>query len=135
MNEAISPELRRQIEWDCTRLINLHATLNDAARWDDLAALYTVDAKMARPTAPDQPITGRDAILASFKARPPRVTRHVCANIVIDVETPERAVGHSSVVLYTGSGAPLVGTSSDVFALTPDGWKFAERNGSVTFGP
>ena len=36
-------------------LIALYANLNDAARWDEVAALYTEDGSMTRPTAPDAP--------------------------------------------------------------------------------
>ncbi|MEI9852363.1 MAG: hypothetical protein WDN24_17610 [Sphingomonas sp.] len=29
----MTDEKRRAIEWECTRLINLYANLNDQARW------------------------------------------------------------------------------------------------------
>ena len=60
------------IEWECARLINRYALLNDAGRWDELVALYAEDGLMTRPTAPDAPIVGREALLAAFTARPPR---------------------------------------------------------------
>lgn len=130
MNEAE----RRAIEWECTRLVNLYALLNDAGRWDEVAALYAEDGLMTRPTAPDAPIVGRDAILTAFKARPPRVTRHVCANIVIDVESATAARGSSAMLLFTSAdGPPLVGGFEDRFVLTEKGWRFAERRGTLTF--
>jgi hypothetical protein len=125
---------RRAIEWECSRLIALYANLNDGARWADVAELYAVDAAMARPTAPDVLISGRGAILAAFLARSPRTTRHVCANVVIDVESRTIARGTSAMVLYTAHDAPLVGSFHDRFVLTDDGWRFAERRGSLTFG-
>jgi hypothetical protein len=88
---------RRAIEHDCARLIALYANLNDEARWTEVAALYAEDGVMVRPTAPDAPTVGRAAILEAFKARPPRVTRHVCSNVVIDVESEDIARGVSGV--------------------------------------
>ena len=124
---------RRAIEHDCTRLIALYANLNDEARWDEVAALYAEDGVMVRPTAPDAPTVGREAILAAFKARPPRVTRHVCSNVVIDVESEDAARGVSAMLLFTGAAEPLVGSVHDRFVLTADGWRFAERRGSILF--
>lgn len=129
----MSPEDRRAVEHDCARLIALYANLNDEARWDEVAALYAEDGVMIRPTAPDAPVVGRVAILAAFKSRPPRLTRHVCSNVVIDVEGPATARGTSAMLLFTGEGAPLVGSFHDRFCLTAHGWRFAERRGSLTF--
>jgi len=125
---------RRAIEWDCARLINLYAQLNDAARWEEVAALYAPDGLMTRPTAPDTPIVGRDAILAAFRARPPRTTRHICSNIVVTVDSATRARGSSAMLLFTAADAPpLVGGFEDVFVRAADGWRFAERRGSLAF--
>lgn len=124
---------RRAIEHDCARLIALYANLNDEARWDEAAALYAEDGVMVRPTAPDKPTQGREAILAAFKARPPRVTRHVCSNVVIDVESEDTASGVSAMLLFTGAAEPLVGSFHDTFVRTADGWRFAERRGSLLF--
>lgn len=124
---------RRAAEADCARLIALYANLNDAARWDEVAALYAEDGVMVRPTAPDAPVTGRAAILAAFQARPPRVTRHVCSNVVIEVESADSARGESAMLLFTGGPAPLVGSFHDRFVRTAEGWRFAERRGSLLF--
>lgn len=141
----MSPDQRRAIEWECTRLVNLYANLNDEGRWEEVAALYAEDGLMTRPTAPDAPIVGRAALLASFRARPPRTSRHVCANIVVDVESDSRASAFSVILLFTGridvdgglplrdDGPPLVGTYSDRFVLTGEGWRFAERRGGLCF--
>jgi hypothetical protein len=141
----MNPEERRGIEWECARLINLYANLNDEGRWDEVAALYTEDGLMTRPSAPDEPIAGREALLASFRARPPRASRHFCANIVVTVESATEASAHSNILLLTGKaeaggglpllddGPPLVGEYRDRFALTADGWRFAERRGSLSF--
>lgn len=124
---------RRAVEADCARLIALYANLNDEARWDEVAELYAEDGVMVRPTAPNAPVAGREAILEAFKARPPRTTRHVCSNVVIDVESDTTARGTSAMLLFTGEGAPLVGSFHDRFILTDDGWRFAERRGSLIF--
>ena len=130
----MTPEMRRAAEWDCTRLINLYAQLNDAARWSELAALYAMDGSMTRPTAPDEPIVGRPAILAAFEARPPRTSRHICANVVIEVESEHAARGTSAMLLFTNADRPpLVGGFEDRFINTDEGWRFAERRGVMTF--
>ncbi|WP_374418085.1 nuclear transport factor 2 family protein [Novosphingobium arvoryzae] len=129
----MTEDQRRAIEADCARLIALYANLNDEARWEDVAELYTDDGLMTRPTAPDAPIVGRAAILAAFQARPPRKTRHVCSNVVIDVEDHASARGISAMVLFTEGGVPLAGSFHDRFVLTADGWRFAERRGSLAW--
>jgi hypothetical protein len=143
----MSPEQRLAIEWECARLINRYANLNDMARWEEVAALYSEDGLMTRPTAPDKPIVGRKALLESFLARPPRASRHVCANIVVDVESECAASAFSVILLFTGTAdpagglpvrdesPPLVGTYRDRFVLTGDGWRFAERHGELSFSP
>ncbi|QNA84182.1 nuclear transport factor 2 family protein [Sphingomonas sp. So64.6b] len=135
MSDTPTDQERRAIEGECARLVNRYANLNDAGDWDAVAALYAADGSMTRPTAPDQPIVGREAILAAFLARPSRTTRHICANIVIDVESPTMARGESAMLLFTGAAAPLVGSFHDRFVLTTDGWRFAERRGSILFAP
>jgi ketosteroid isomerase-like protein len=118
----------------CERLIITYAALNDAGDWDGVAALYTDDGRMSRPTAPDDFIGGRDAILAAFKARPARTTRHICANIRVTIQSETEATATSQILLFTGAGqVPLVGTYADAFALTDTGWRFAERRGSLDF--
>ena len=130
----MTPEQRRAIEWECARLINHYANLNDQGRWDEVAALYAEGGSMTRPTAPDAPIVGREALLASFLARPARTSQHVVANIVIDVESATEARGYSAILLLTSKdGPPLAGQYKDRFVLTEQGWRFAERRGGLTF--
>jgi ketosteroid isomerase-like protein len=118
----------------CERLILDYAAFNDAGNWDAVAALYTPDGRMSRPTAPDDFLEGRDVILAAFKSRPPRTTRHICANIRVTIESGTRATAVSQILLYTAADKPpLVGSYADVFACTADGWRFAERRGSLDF--
>lgn len=126
-------EAVRAIEHDCARLIARYANRNDAADWEALAALYAAGGRMARPTAPDDWIAGREAILAAFRARPARLTRHICSNVEITVVDADTALGESAMLLFTGEGPPRVGSFLDRFVRTQDGWRFAERRGFLTF--
>ena len=138
---------RRAIEADCERLIRRYVNLNDAQDWEAVAALYTEDARFARPSKPGEFIEGRAAILESFLARPARAQRHVIANTVVEVEGPASARAFSVIVLYMSDAAedgglpamdpksPLVGTFTDRLVRTPEGWRFAERIGGLDFRP
>ena len=120
----------------CERLVLDYAALNDAADWDAVAALYVPDGRMSRPTAPDQFIEGRAAILAAFRARPPRRTRHVCANIRVTLQDTHTAQVRSQILLFTAADQPpLVGSYADICVKTDAGWRFAERRGSLDFPP
>lgn len=128
-------------------LIARYAILNDAADWDAVAALYTEDGRMSRPVAPNNFIVGRDAILAAFRARPPRAQRHIVANILVDLEDENHARASSQILLFTGTpqeasalavlcgSAPLVGTFDDQLLKTAAGWRFAVRRGQLDFQP
>jgi len=143
----MTDEERQRIEWACTRLINLYTLLNDANDWEGVAALYAPDGSMARPSAPDQPIKGRDAILAAFLSRPARAARHIVSNIVVDVASETEASAYSVLTLFQGlpnpdgglpirdPKGPLVGFYKDKLAKTSEGWRFAERIGGLDFAP
>ncbi len=141
----MTEEQRRAIEADVTRLIHQYVWANDAQDWERCAALYTEDAVFRRPSGGD-PVVGREAILASFTARPPRAQRHVMANTLVDVVSDTEARAKSVIVLYMGDAAeeglpvqdpksPLIGTFEDRVVLTGDGWRFAERTGGLDFRP
>lgn len=131
----MTDEERRAIEADCERLIKRYANLGDAQDWPAVAALYTADARFARPSQPGVFVEGSEAILASFLARAPRPQRHVVANVVVEVEDADHARAFSVIVLYQGDTAPLVGTFTDRLVRTPEGWRFAERVGGLDFRP
>jgi hypothetical protein len=143
----MTPAERRAVEADVERQIKLYVNRNDAQDWEAVAALYTEDARFARPSKPGEFVEGRAAILAGFRARPPRAQRHVIANVVVDVESASAARAFSVIVLYQGNPAPegelpamsadspLVGTFTDRLVLTEDGWRFAERVGGLDFKP
>jgi ketosteroid isomerase-like protein len=121
-------------ERECERLILAYAACNDASDWDAVAAMYIADGRVSRPVAPDDFVIGRDAILAAFKARPPRTTRHICANIRVTVESETRALANSQIMLFTGAEqTPLVGSYADILTNDGNGWRFAQRRGSLDF--
>ncbi len=136
---------RRAIEADVARLIHAYTWANDDADWHACAAFYTDDALFRRPSGGD-PVRGREAILAGFLARAPRVQRHTIANVLVDVVDANTARARSVVVLYMGDAvddglpvqdakSPLVGTFTDLCVRTAEGWRFAERIGSLDFRP
>ena len=115
------------------RLLIDYVALNDAGQWHAVAALYTADGRLSRPSSPDVFIEGREAILAAFLARPPRRARHIIANVRIDLDGDTARVT-SQILLYTaGGGAPLVGGYADRVVRSAEGWRFAERIGSLDF--
>jgi hypothetical protein len=128
-------------------LITRYALLNDTAEWDAVAALYTEDGRMSRPTAPDEFISGRTAILQAFRNRPRRASRHIVANVLVTLESESRAQATSQILLFTGSAAedggmplqssasPLIGSYQDTLLRTAAGWRFLERRGSLDFRP
>lgn len=123
----------RAIEHDCAQLVAHYANLNDAAAWEEVAALFVDDGRLARPTAPDDVIVGRDAILAAFLARPARRTRHLCTNVVIRALNADEAEGESAIALFLADDVVRVGSFHDRFRRTQAGWRFAERRGTLTF--
>ena len=141
MDEALAWTAKAAV----AELITRYAALSDAGDWDALAELYTEVGRMSRPTAPDAFISGRSAILAAFRSRPPRASRHIVANILVTLEGDARAHASSQILLFTGSAAedarppvqstapPLLGTFADVLVKTAAGWRFAERRGSLDF--
>jgi SnoaL-like domain len=141
MHEA--QELRAKIE--IAELIARYATLNDTGDWQAVADLYTESGRMSRPTAPDEFLLGRAAILASFQARPRRATRHIVANVLVDLQDETHASAASQVLLYIGTLAtdgglplppaapPLIGSFHDRLEKTGVGWRFTERRGSLDF--
>jgi hypothetical protein len=139
---VISRMDRALISWDCERLIHLYAMLSDAGDMQAMASLFTRGASFAGLADPKTVIDGRDAILAAFLAQPPRFTRHLVTSVVITVQYPDRAIGHSYLSLHTGQTAQAlaaaadpahwIGAFQDRFAIEDGVWKFAERRGALS---
>jgi ketosteroid isomerase-like protein len=117
------------------RMIVDYAAHNDAGEWAAVTDLYVEDGRMSRPTAPDDFIQGRAAILSAFLSRPARKSRHICANIRVDVAGDGQcATASSQILLFLEAGAaPLVGSYADRLTRTENGWRFVERRGSLDF--
>ena len=144
-SEDISPLDRLVIVKECESLIARFAERNDARDADALAAMFVEDGSFARPTAPDKPIRGREAIREQFRARPAgKMTRHICANTVVDIVSKTEASAVSYILLFTatladGAALPvkadakqLLGAYRDRIVRDTDGvWKFKERVGSL----
>ena len=140
---AIPRDDEAAIRRACAELIVRYAYLNDERRFDELAALFTEDAVLFRPSAPGQPIEGRAAILAALGKRPPEtVTFHVTSDVVVEVDGPAAARCRSRILMMSGTRSPEGGAPTDVrppvpgvfidqLRLTADGWRFASRRGSL----
>jgi hypothetical protein len=129
----------------CRELIHRYAYLNDEREFAAIAGLFTEDGVLCRPTAADQPIVGRAAILKALQSRPATTaTFHLCTDVIIAIDSPQLARARSRILLLSGprgaDGAhpdaaavkpPLPGTFRDELRLTPDGWKFSRRMGSL----
>lgn len=141
MEEARPTEQEQAlIERACTRLVLESAAANDRQDFEEFAALFAPDGILRRPAG--EPLQGREAIVESYRSRPTnRVTRHVCTNILIHVDSFETARGLTYVILYTAEGNAasdkkfgltseprrLLGEFEDRFVLYDGGWRIAER--------
>lgn len=131
----MTPIDRLVAEQEIARLITRFALLNDAGDWDAVAATFVEDGRFVRPAGGD-PVVGRAAIHASFASRPPRVSRHLITNIIVDVNSPDEATSRCAMLLYTAPAGETVATSPaliggfrDRLVREADGWCFAERVG------
>ena len=134
------------IERICKKLIYEFAEAIDQRNDRHLETLFTEDATYSRPIEPNAVISGREAIVNMFIARPGgRVSRHICSNVRITVDSPTSAHGVSRVMLIAGTSEPaahpqfghkadarqLIGEYDETFVKTADGWRFSSRRGRV----
>jgi hypothetical protein len=138
--ERPTDEEQALIERACTRLVLESAAANDRQDYEAFAALFTHGGVLRRPAG--EPLQGREAIVDSYRTRPSsRVTRHLCTNILIDVDSSRSAHGLTYVILYsadassaaenkfglTSESRKLLGEFEDRFVLTEEGWRIEER--------
>ena len=135
--DAMTPLDRLFAHHEIADLITRYAMLNDDGDHDGVAAMFTEDGRFVRPSGGDA-IVGRDAIRASYEGRPPRISRHLITNIVIDLLAEDEATARSTMVLYTAppgalpadANTPaLLGGFRDRLVKTDAGWRFATREG------
>ena len=121
------------IDRACERLVLDFAYYSDHREYESLGALFTEQGIMTRPSGAR--LDGRSAIVAAYQATPAnRVTRHICTNIRITVESADRARGFTYAVVYSNSGTPRVGEFEDDFVRTPEGWRIAARIARFVIG-
>jgi hypothetical protein len=109
------------------------AYFSDRREYDLLGALFVADGTMTRPSG--NVLAGREAIVRSYKATPAeRVTRHICTNIRIEVESVDQARGMTYALVYSTNGNPRVGEFEDEFLRSPEGWRIATRIARFVIG-
>jgi ketosteroid isomerase-like protein len=132
------------IERECERLVTRYCHLVDHGQAARIADLFTEDGVWASPEAT---MTGREQIRAGFQRRQDntaRISRHVCCNLLIEVEDADHASGAVYLTLYRHDGDParrvspsaapqVIGEYRDRFERTPDGWRIARREVEVSF--
>lgn len=134
---------RLLIEQACTRLVHEFAMYNDFDQIEKMCDLFVEDGSFVRPMHTEYVTTGRAEILSSMKARPPRLSRHIITNIIIDVISPDEARGVSYLSLLTttdvdkpfpitSDGTLYHGEYHDDFVRTEEGWRFKSRRGQMT---
>jgi SnoaL-like domain len=135
---------RQSIEQACQRLATRYCHLVDHGRAADVAELFSEDGVWS--TAQGE-TAGRDAVRAVFQgrqARAGRLSRHVCCNLLVEVQDETHASGVNYLTLYRhdGEGAPgpapltgpaIVGEYRDDYVRTEDGWRFAKRDLVIVF--
>ena len=134
----MTPTEKMLAEHECERLIKRFAVLNDESAYDEMVGMFTESGQFARPSQPEDILSGREAILAAFKARPLRISRHFISNILVDLVDENRASAISYVLLYTApsnsteSKPPyLIGRFKDQLERVEGRWLFSQRLGSV----
>jgi ketosteroid isomerase-like protein len=140
-------EIERQIaEQACRDLAIGYAEVVDSQDYDRLREIFSEDAVFGRPMNPQEVIRGVANIIASFTSRPrTRITQHFISNVRVRLETPDSAVGSCLVLLYTADASEpetpegrkaaskqLMGIYRDRYIRTKQGWRFAERRGTVS---
>jgi hypothetical protein len=144
MNSALTSSERLEIELACQRLIHAYLRALDGGDPDGVADCFVEQGVLARPMQPDQRIEGREAIRVSMKSRPKGlVTRHLAANVTIEVATRDTASGTSMLAMigcspadgaqppYESAGPLYFGEFRDRFVRLEGDWKFLERLGSI----
>ena len=103
MDEKLTEATERMlIVQACQQVVLRAAACVDANDAAELALLFASDAALVRPGA--EPLIGREAIRATYERRPKgRITRHLVTNMVVDVESSDRARVRSYVLLWTSS--------------------------------
>lgn len=134
------------IERSCTRLVLDYARHVDSGHASRIADLFTIDGVWLG--ADGRTMAGRDEIRAAFTRREQltrRTSRHVCTNVIIDVQSDEWATGSCYLINFrhdadgmAESPAPsdvpkFVGEYRDRYRRIDGSWLIAHRSFELTF--
>jgi hypothetical protein len=111
--------------------------------YDAVVALFVPDCTFGRA---DVFFHGHDGLRASLNSRPrDRMTRHVSANVVIDVADSDHAAGKAYCVVFghrgplSEDGEAILGAPDSLilysaeFLRTPAGWRIAKWHIGLSF--
>jgi ketosteroid isomerase-like protein len=146
MSEFSQAEMRN-VEQACYALAIEYAEIIDSQDYARLVEVFAEDATFLGPMAPKEPIHGADKIVAMFQSRPRnRLTQHLISNFRVRMETMDSAVGTCRVLFFssdvsepeTAEGRKAadkqsIGTYQDRYVRTKNGWRIAERIGTMIF--
>lgn len=136
MTDALPALERLIIEAECRRLVAVYCRLIDSHDHEALLELWTADAVW---TSVKGAMHGRGQIKAYLDGKPRGLSRHLCGNHLIDVETPDTATGTCDFVVHIGEDdphhpgrrrfrpVPLVGRYHDAYRRQDGRWLFASR--------
>lgn len=133
-----------EIHHACLKLATRYCHVIDHGEGSKVADLFTEDGVW---TSVENTMDGKDAIRAGFTARQDnkaRMSRHVCHNFLLDIESETRAQGCVYLTLYRVDGDPdrkwselngpnLVGEYRDTFVKTEKGWLIERRETVANF--
>ena len=131
------------VERECRRLIDAFARLVDAREDEAAAALFAADGRLVRGA---DSFEGPDGVLRMLRSRPlDLVTCHLNAGTLVEPAGPGAATAATAFLVLRGTRPPaggpvdlqgaqrVAGRYRDRFALTPAGWRFAERAVLIDF--
>lgn len=146
MTEFSQAEMRN-VEHACYALAIEYAEIIDSHDYARLPEVFAEDALFVRPMAPNEPIRGADKIVAMFQSRPRnRLTQHLICNFRVKMETMDAAIGTCRVLFFSSdvsepetpegrkaASKQSIGVYHDRYVRTKDGWRIAERSGTMIF--
>jgi len=101
---AISREVERAIEWDCTQLLTRFFNSFDDWRYADMVAMFAPDGVWHRA---DMALKG-SAIMEALNARSPtQKVRHIVTNVVVEAESETSAQFTLYVTAYMHDSGEL----------------------------
>ena len=146
MTEFSQAEMRN-VESACYALAIEYAEIIYSQDYARLTEVFAEDATFLLPRAPKEPIHGADKIVAMFQSRPRgRLTQHLITNVRVHMETMDSAVGTCRVLFFSSdesepetpegrkaAGKQSIGVYHDRYVRTKNGWRIAERLGTMIF--